>query len=68
MSRGTRLAWREYKKRSLELLQLESEWLWRKYFGIANVAVDVLRNAVMAVPIPYETYWIGQEAMQKHAS
>ena len=68
VSRGTRLAWREYKKRPLELLQLESVWLWRKYLGIANVAVDVLRNAVMAVPIPYEAYWIGQEAMQKHAS
>lgn len=68
VSKGTTAAWREFKKHPLELAQLESVWLWRKYLGLINYAIDAFRTVTIAVPVPYEAFWIGQEAMKRHAS
>ena len=73
--KGTELALASFPG-DVELLELQSIRLVRKYAGMVNYLYDFIKSAIgigggndiYAVPCPYEVFWIAQEAMSKHAS
>src|SRR5206468_1207854 len=70
--KGTELALAS-SRGDIELLELESIRLFRKYAGMVNYLHDFIKvttggNSIYAIPCPYEVFWIAQEAMGKHSS
>jgi N-acetylglucosaminylphosphatidylinositol deacetylase len=62
--------------KTIELLELESIRIFRKYSGMVNYIYDFIKvstgicggNDIYAIPCPHEVFWIAQEAMGKHSS